>query len=73
MILENYGVAADLVEVDASGRLHINLTTDRDLRLTVNDQPMRVDASSPPSAFKFWGPDGKQTDVAPPDLRGEER
>lgn len=72
MILENYGVAADLVEVDAIGRIHINLTTDRDLRLTLNGQPLKVDTSAPTTA-KFWTSDGKQTERSPLDLRGEER
>lgn len=72
MILENYGVTADLVEVDASGRIHINLTTDRDLRLTLNGQPLKVDMSVQPTA-KFWTSDGKQTNQSPIDLRGEER
>lgn len=70
-ILENFGVLSEC-EVDPSGRLLINLTTDRDVRITVNGRPVTADAGSPPTA-KFWTSDGQQTDRPPIDLRGEER
>ena len=71
MSLEQHGVIVDC-EVDASGRLLVNLVTDREVRVTVNSQPPKPDAG-PVRASKFWSADGTQTDVAPLDLRGEER
>lgn len=70
-ILENYGVLSEC-DIDPSGRLLINLTTDRDVRITVNGVLLKADAGSPP-AQKFWQPDGTQTDQPPLDLRGEQR
>lgn len=71
MTIEAYGVTAEC-EVDASGRLLINLITDRDVRVLVNGEPIKSD-SGQVQASRFWTADGKQTDQPPLDLRGEER
>lgn len=69
--LQAFGIDA-VIDTEPNGRLHIDLVTNRDVRVTVNGQPIKADAGAPPTA-KFWTADGKQTDQPPVDLRGEER
>lgn len=71
MSLESYGVHVDVVEVDAAGCLNIGLTTDREVRVTLNGRYLKPEGSA--LASRFWQADGTQTDTPPIDLRGEER